>query len=105
MRKNDKPASRRIPRPPAPPARPVSRPAPPRAAVKTAPLPPFEPVSTPLPIRITSEQQRLLAAKRERTGVPIQELVRRAIDHMLTTVKESEVPSRREPAGSERRSA
>lgn len=51
--------------------------------------------STPLPVRITAEQQAQLAAKRDRTGVPIQELVRRAIDHMLTTVEIAAVPERR----------
>jgi hypothetical protein len=51
--------------------------------------------STPLPIRITAEQQAQLVKKRERTGVPIQELVRRAIDHMLATVDIGAVPERR----------
>ena len=51
--------------------------------------------TTPLPVRITAEQQAQLARKRDRTGVPIQELVRRAIDHMLATVDLGTVPERR----------
>ncbi len=51
--------------------------------------------STPLPIRITLVQNEYLMAKRERTGVPIQELVRRAIDHMIATVDIAAVPERR----------
>jgi len=51
--------------------------------------------TTPLPVRITAEQQAMLVKKRDKTGVPIQELVRRAIDHMLATTDIGAVPARR----------
>jgi len=50
--------------------------------------------STPLPVRITYTQYDYLSAKRDKTGVPIQELVRRAIDHMQATIDIAVVPER-----------
>jgi len=48
----------------------------------------------PTPVRLTKGQLQALDQKRAKTGVPIQELVRRAIDHMLATMQPHEVPER-----------
>lgn len=51
-------------------------------------------LTDPLPIRLTRDQLDRLDAKRRVTGVPVQELIRRAVDHMLATLETSKVPER-----------
>ena len=61
-----------------------------------APTPKVEviPLAQPLPIRLSKPQHDALEQKRRQTGVPIQELIRRAVDHMLDTVEAHRVPER-----------
>lgn len=48
--------------------------------------------TAPIPIRIATTVRTRLQNKAERTGVPMQELIRRSISHMLRTYKLDQVP-------------
>lgn len=48
--------------------------------------------SDPIPVRFTELQRAALMAKSLRTGITMQELIRRAVWHMLATIPPETVP-------------
>jgi hypothetical protein len=93
-----KPVAKAAARKAAPVAAPKAREQRPASKKKAAPPPPVQPTSNkflvrPLPLRVTQAQLDALYAKKDMTGVPVQELIRRAIDHMLATHAEDVVPN------------